>query len=166
MMKKPTVWMLLLALLLSLSAMTAAAEDLPNVPRTPGTYAGESFSPLGNMPIEWVPDFAEHMNINDGDLSDWYSGSFSKTMVSAENMVTWVGGGSGIPENWGMWVFCAADPTYLYMAFDVTDNSFTYGTSDTTYNGDAIQLGIDFGGLLRKYIETDPDVLPNNHCIY
>lgn len=166
MMKKLTVWTLLFAFLLSLSAMTAAAEDLPDVPWTPGSYAGESFSPLGNMPIEWVPDFAEHMNINDGDLSDWYSGSFSKTMVSPENMVTWVGGGSGIPENWGMWVFCAADPTYLYMAFDVTDNSFAYGTDAATYNGDAIQLGIDFGGLLRKYIEKDPDVLTNNHCIY
>ena len=47
-----------------------------------------------------------------------------------------------------------------------TDNSFAYGTDAATYNGDAIQRGIDFGGLLRKYIEKDPDVLTNNHCIY
>lgn len=165
-MKKLTVWILLCALLLSMGAVAAVAELPGNVSWTPGTYAGESFTPLGNMPIEWVPDFAEHMNINDGDLGDWYGGSFAYTIVSPENMVSWVGEKSGIPANWGMSVFCAADPTYLYMAFDVTDNSFTYGTSDTIYNGDAIQLGIDFGGLLRKYIEKDPDVLTNNHCIY
>ena len=165
-MKKLTVWILLCALLLSMGAVAAAAAELPNVSWTPGTYAGESFAPLGNMPLEWAPDFAEHMNINDGDLGDWYGGSFAQTSVSPENMVSWVGDKSGIPANWGMSVFCAADPTYLYMAFDVTDNSFTYGTDAATYNGDAIQLGIDFGGLLRKYIEKDPDVLTNNHCIY
>jgi hypothetical protein len=65
-----------------------------------------------------------------------------------------------------MSVFCAADPTYLYLAFDVTDNSFTYGTDAATYNGDAIQLGIDFGGLLRRKIEKDPDDLINHHYIY
>ena len=165
-MKKLTVWILLCALLLSMGAVAAAADLPGNVSWTPGTYAGESFTPLGNMPIEWVPEFAEHMNSNDGDLGDWDGGSFARTIVSPENMVSWVGEKSGIPANWGMSVFCAADPTDLYMAFDVTDNSFTYGTDAATYNGDAIQLGIDFGGLLRKYIEKDPDVLTNNHCIY
>ena len=164
-MKKCIVYLAVLSLLLSLGTVFAAAE-LPNVSWTPGTYAGESFTPLGNMPIEWVPDFAEHMNINDGDLGDWYGGSFAYTIVSPENMVSWVGEKSGIPANWGMSVFCAADPTYLYMAFDVTDNSFTYGTDAATYNGDAIQLGIDFGGLLRRRIEKDPDVLTNHRCIY
>ena len=165
-MKKLTVWILLCALLLSMGAVAAVAELPGNVSWTPGTYAGESFTPLGNMPIEWMPDFAEHMNINDGDLGDWYGGSFAQTIVSPENMVSWVGDKSGIPANWGMSVFCAADPTYLYMAFDVTDNSFTYGTSDTTYNGDAIQLGIDFGGLLSRKIEKDPDDMTNHHYIY
>ena len=165
-MKKLTVWILLCALLLSMGAVAAAAEELPNVSWTPGTYAGESFTPLGNMPIEWAPDFAERMDINDGDLGDWYGGGFARTIVSPENMISWVAEKNGIPEDWGMSVFCAADPTYLYMAFDVTDNSFTYGTDAATYNGDAIQLGIDFGGLLRRKIEKDPDDLINHHYIY
>ncbi len=165
-MKKLTVWILLCALLLSMGAVAAAAAELPNVSWTPGTYAGESFTPLGNMPIEWAPDFAERMNINDGDLGDWYGGGFARTIVSPENMVSWVAEKNGIPENWGMSVFCAADPTYLYLAFDVTDNSFTYGTDAATYNGDAIQLGIDFGGLLRRKIEKDSDDLINHHYIY
>lgn len=165
-MKKLTVWILLCALLLSMGAVAAAAAELPNVSWTPGTYAGESFAPLGNMPIEWAPDFAERMDINDGDLGDWYGGGFARTIVSPENMVSWVAEKNGIPEDWGMSVFCAADPTYLYLAFDVTDNSFTYGTDAATYNGDAIQLGIDFGGLLRRKIEKDPDALFNPRCIY
>lgn len=165
-MKKLTVWILLCALLLSMGAVAAAAEELPNVSWTPGTYAGESFAPLGDMSIEWAPDFAERMDINDGDLGDWYGGGFARTIVSPENMISWVAEKNGIPANWGMSVFCAADPTYLYMAFDVTDNSFTYGTDAATYNGDAIQLGIDFGGLLRRKIEKDPDALFNPRCIY
>lgn len=165
-MKKLTVWILLCALLLSMGAVAAAAAELPNVSWTPGTYAGESFAPLGDMSIEWAPDFAERMDINDGDLGDWYGGGFARTIVSPENMISWVAEKNGIPANWGMSVFCAADPTYLYMAFDVTDNSFTYGTDAATYNGDAIQLGIDFGGLLRRKIEKDPDDLINHHYIY
>ena len=165
-MKKLTVWTLLCALLLSMGAVAAAAEELPNVSWTPGTYAGESFAPLGDMSIEWAPDFAERMDINDGDLGDWYGGGFARTIVSPENMISWVAEKNGIPEDWGMSVFCAADPTYLYLAFDVTDNSFTYGTDAATYNGDAIQLGIDFGGLLRRKIEKDPDDLFNHHYIY
>jgi hypothetical protein len=72
-------------------------------------------------------------------------------------MVSWVR--NEAVTDWRMTSFCAADPDYMYLAFDITDPDFAYGTGGGTYDGDAIQLSLDFGGKLGEVIEEDPDVL-------
>ncbi len=173
-MKKCFACVALLAMLLSLGTAFAAADDLPDVFWTSGHYAGaspEAFSTLGDIELTWDPDLADKLDLTDGDLSDWYNESIPGTVITPDNMISWVGGQSGVydpgmPVNWKMTSFYAADADFLYVAFDVVDANFVYATDPSSYNGDAIQLCVDFGGKLGELIAEDPSDLSNNHSIF
>ena len=168
-MRKPLLMLLACALLLSLLSVSAAAEiavdpDWSWIPSTPGSYAcanGEDFSPVGEIKINWVPDAAQKTDMTDGDTADWKALGYEPVSITETNMVSWVGGQAGVrdpgmPEAWGVEACFVADPDYLYMIFDITDSNFTYGDPEQMYNGDAIQISIDFGGRLEDILRNDP----------
>ncbi|MBQ9151002.1 MAG: hypothetical protein IJX72_02035 [Clostridia bacterium] len=164
-MKKLFAYVALCALLLSFVAVTAAAY-VPNVAFTPGTFAGvsgEDFTPVGDVEIEWCPDFGQNMDLSDGDLTDWKSSSLTPHTITPNNMISWQGGQAGVldpamPANWQITAYYAADDTYLYMAYDIVDDTFVYGTEGSHYNGDAIQLCMDFGNKISDHAEKNPDM--------
>ncbi len=178
-MRKPLLMLLACALLLSLLSVSAAAEIAvdPNwdwISSTPGSYAcanGEDFSPVGEIKINWVPDAAEKTDMTDGDTADWKALGYEPVSITETNMVSWVGGRAGVrdpgmPDAWGVEAYFVADPDYLYMIFDITDSNFTYGDPEQMYNGDAIQLAIDFGGRLEDILRNDPDSFPSAKGIF
>jgi hypothetical protein len=65
-----------------------------------------------------------------------------------------------------MTAFYAADSEYLYFAFDVIDPDFTYGTTVSSYNGDAIQLCLDFGYKIGEIAEEDPHMISSLKNIF
>ena len=168
-MKKLFACIALCALLLSLGTVFAAAEDLPPVTWTEGSYTygdADDFEPLGDVIIVWDPIITQKVDLTDGDLGDWYTAEINGRVVTQKNMISWVNEGSGVPTDWKMTMFAAADPDCLYLAFEVVDANFAYATDAATYNGDAIQLALDFGGLLKEKLEEEPDILSNHHSIF
>ena len=158
-MKKLIAFAALIALLLSLGTVFAAAE-LPPVAFTQGKFLADdpdAFSSVGTVIMDWRPDIAGQLDMTDGDVSDWYAAGLTATEITSNSMVSWVR--NEAVTDWRMTSFCAADPDYMYLAFDITDPDFAYGTGGGTYDGDAIQLSLDFGGKLGEVIEEDPDVL-------
>ena len=169
-MKKLLVCIALCALLLSLGTVFAAADELPPVTWTVGSYTygdADDFEALGDVTIAWAPDFTQKMDLTDGDLSDWYAAyGETRRVVTQKNMITWLNEGDGVPADWKMSMFAVADSDYLYLAFDVVDANFAYATDAASYNGDAIQLGIDFGEKLKETLDKDSDIMPNKQDIF
>ena len=161
-MKKLFACIALCALLLSLGTVFAAAEDLPDyVSFTPGAYLGgdaEAYAPVGDITVAWLPDVSDRVDMTDGDLSDWYALGLTATNIDAHNMIAWVGD-STVVGDFKITSFAAADPDYFYLAFDIVDDDFAYGASGSVYNGDAIQLALDLGGMLGDLYERAPDAL-------
>lgn len=164
-MKKLIVFAVLSALLLSLGGFSAAAELPEGVGFTPGQYAGgdpEQYSTLGDIDVDWIPALDGAIDVTDGDLADWYASGAKGSVVTLNNMVSWV----GEPADWKMTAFYAADSEYLYFAFDVIDPDFTYGTTVSSYNGDAIQLSLDFGYKIGEIAEEDPHMISSLKNIF
>lgn len=165
-MKKLTIFAVLLALLLSVSGITVSATQMPDsVGLTAGQYAGgdpEQFSAPGTIDVDWLPALDGAIDVTDGDLSDWYASDAKGKVITLNNMVSWV----GTPEDWKMTSFYAADSEYLYFAFDVVDPNFTYGTTVSSYNGDAIQLSLDFGYKLGNVAEKDPSMIASAKNVF
>ena len=164
-MKKLLACITLCALLLSAGAILAAA--MPPVPGTPGSFAGAdgaNFSPVGNVEIEWYPDASSRLDLSDGDLTDWKSTSLTPHTITPDHMVSWVGGQTGVsdpgmPEGWQVTVYYAADADYLYMAYDIVDDTFAYSVTGSHYDGDAIQVCLDFGNKLDDVAAENPDLV-------
>lgn len=164
-MKKLIVFAVLSALLLSLGGFSAAAELPEGVGFTSGQYAGgdpEQFSTLGDINVDWLPALDGAIDVTDGDLADWYASGAKGSVVTLNNMVSWV----GEPADWKMTAFYAADSEYLYFAFDIVDPDFTYGTTVSSYNGDAIQLCLDFGYKIGEIAEEDPHLISSLKNIF
>ena len=159
-MKKLIAFAALIALLLSLGTVFAAAE-LPPVAFTQGKFLADdpgAYSTVGTVTMDWRPDIAGQLDMTDGDVSDWYAAGLTATEITSNSMVSWVR--NEAVTDWRMTSFCAADPDYLYLAFDITDSDFAYGTGGISYyDGDAIQLSLDFGGKLGDMAEKDPNVI-------
>jgi hypothetical protein len=160
-MKKCFAFGVMLALLLSCGAVFASAE-LPAIHTgwTAGEYLGGDqalYSSVGDITVAWKTDFASGIDLTDGNLADWYSAGLEPTNITVHNMISWYGDADSIKGDWKITTFSAADSTYLYLAFDVVDGDFAYGSDDGMYNGDAIQLALDFDGRLGELLKTDPD---------
>ena len=161
-MKKCIVYLAALSLLLSLCTVFASAltTNEIDVSYTPGKYLGgdaEAFAPVGDVTIAWRPDISGTVNLTDGDLADWYATDLKRTNITPHNMVSWVQ--NETVTDFKITSFAAADSDYLYLAFDIVDEDFTYGTQGGIYNGDAIQLCLDFGNMLGDMLEYDPDFM-------
>lgn len=166
-MKKLLACLALSALLLSLGGLFVSAELPEHVSFTPGKYLGgdpDAYSPVGDITVAWRPAFASEMDLTDGDLADWYATDLTRTNITADHMISWVQEQPAV--DFKMTTFAAADPDYLYLAFDVVDDDFVYNTDDAVVGGDTIQLAIDFGGMMKKTLEDDPDVLSNPKGIF
>lgn len=167
-MKKLWLYVMVLAMLLSAAVLCVSAELPNNSAFTPGQYGvedPEAFAPVGDVPIQWDRDITQKIDLTDGDVSDWYEAGYARTDISPANMVAWVGDHTNL-AGWGMTAWFVADPDYVYMAFDISDPTFTYSDPDSYYNGDAIQLAIDFGGLIGEILENDPDSLTSVKNIF
>ena len=168
-MKKCIVYLAVLSLLLSLGTVFASAltTDEIYVSYTPGKYLGgdaEAFAPVGDVTIAWRPDFASTIDLTDGDLADWYATDLERTNITPHNMVSWVQNEEDF--DFKITSFAAADSDYLYLAFDIVDEDFAYGGGDRAYDGDAIQLSLDFGHKLGDVLEQDPDILASVKNIF
>ena len=168
-MKKCIVYLAALSLLLSLGTVFASAltTDEIDVSYTPGKYMGgdaEAFAPVGDVTIAWRPDISGTVNLTDGDLADWYATDLERTNITPHNMVSWVQ--NETVTDFKITSFAAADSDYLYLAFDIVDDDFVYNTEDVIIGGDTIQLSIDFGGMMKKTLENEPDVLSNPKGIF
>ena len=167
-MKKCMACIAILSLLLSLGTVFAAAELPENVSFTPGKYLGgdaEAYAPVGDITVAWLPDVSDRVDMTDGDLSDWYALGLTATNIDAHNMIAWVGD-STVVGDFKITSFAAADADYLYLTFDIVDDNFVYNTEDVLIGGDTIQLAMDFGGMLKKTLENDRDVLSNLNSIF
>ena len=167
-MKKCLAYVAVLALLLSLGTVFAAAEDLPDgIMFTPGAYLSgnaDEFAPVGDITVAWRPDISGTIDLTDGDLSDWYATDLERTNITSHNMVTWIQ--NETTNDFKITSFAAADSDYLYLAFDIVDDNFVYNTEDVLIGGDTIQLAMDFGGMMKKTLENEPDVLSNPKSIF
>ena len=171
-MKKIIAVLMTLAMVLSLGAVVASAlttDEIDGVGFTPGGYSVDNaadFSSLGTVKITWDPDASQKLNVTDGDMSDWAAAGYNMVTVDASNMVYWVKDETGVPAGWQIQTYFVADKDNLYIGFYVTDPAFAYGNTGAHYDGDAFQVCIDFGGLMGKTLQEDPDVLSNPKNIF
>ncbi|MBR5123529.1 MAG: hypothetical protein IKU90_00230 [Clostridia bacterium] len=172
-MKKLLIGALVCALLLSLCGVTAAALTVDEIERELGGYRidwasgeyftyAEDFSPVGTVGINWDFDASSKLDLTDGNPEDWVYAGYDMTVMDTSNLVSWYFSKCYV---WSAIMFAVADPDNLYLAFYVVDPEFTYGDG-SSYNGDAIMLGIDFGGLMQKQVETEPEYLTNPKNIF
>lgn len=168
-MKKILAIALSVVMLLSLGVVFASADDAA------GFYCGgseDSFSPVGDITINWDADASSKLDLSDGDMSDWSNAGYNVTPVGPAQMISWVGGSAdnqagGVPEGWGFQCYFVADKDYLYIGFYVTDPFVKYAPSAATYtSGDAFQFSVDFDRALGKMIEADPELFANQQSIF
>ncbi len=158
-MKKVCSVVIALIVLILVGTVSATAALPAGTSFTPGRFGVEdpgTFAPVGDIRILWDPAITEKIDLTDGDVSDWYAAGYAPTSIDPSNMVAWVGDHTKL-AGWGITAWFVADADYMYFAFDVTDPTFTY--SDDHYNGDAIQMCIDYGRKLGDICESNPDML-------
>lgn len=156
-MKKLFALTLAVLLLLSVTTFSALAALPEGISFTPGQYGSgdaDDFSPVGEKTITWDPDFAEKIDMTDGDLADWVDAGYESFTVDASNMISWVGDSFSAPMGFAMELFFVADADYLYIGVSIVDPFFAYGAAGTHYSGDAVQLCVDFGGRLGDLLES------------
>ena len=139
-------------------------EDLNNNSFYPGQYGitAEEFCSVGTIKIDWDPEAFAKLNVTDGDMDDWAVAGYNPIMVDASNMVSWLG---DVPDEWSTLAFFVADSKNIYFGFYITDPDFAYG-NEGYYNGDAIQLCLDFGNVIGDQLEEDPDSVYNPKNIF
>ena len=168
-MKKRFALTLAVLLLLSVTTFSALAALPEGISFTAGQYGSgdaNDFSPVGEKTITWDPDFAEKIDMMDGDLSDWVDAGYESFTVDASNMISWVGDSFSAPMGFEMELFFVADAEYLNIGVSIVDPFFAYGAPGAAYAGDAFQLGVDFGGRLGDLLEQGTRLENNKNIFY
>ncbi len=96
-------------------------------------------------PIDPMPSLQGVLTM-DGDLSDWHANGWINywwAHYDRDTLDAWVG---ELSEDDGFTMLVTCDLEYVYLAFDVNDNTIRY-SENGTYNGDAFQIQLDLGGL-------------------
>ena len=160
--KRFLICLLAMAMLLTLTAFPASAGYVTDA---------DTFSPVGLVDMVWDAQASEHLDVTDGDMSDWANAGYSFNVIMPENMFSWVGGSddnpdAGMPANWSISTSFVADADYLYIGFYTIDDKFVYASNGAIYDGDAFQLSVDFGGLLGQKIQEDPDSVMGQSNIF
>lgn len=161
-MKKLLAIALCVAMLLTTGVVFASA--------TWWTTTAEDFQAVGELKITWDADAANKIKF-DGDMSDWAAAEYTVYEIGPNNFVSWVGGSDdnpdpGMPANFSMSTYFVADPHGLYIGFFITDDKPATGDNPAGYNGDAFQIGLDFGYIIGDKLENDPDILSNPKDIF
>ena len=164
-MKKIFAILVTVAMLLAMGTVLASAE-LPDVPWTAGGYTTDDFTTAGDFAIEWDPDAASKLDLTDGDMADWAAAGYNMVTIDTSNMVHWVKDDVGAPEGWQISTYFVADSEWFYIGFFVTDPAFAYGDNPASYNGDAFQVCIDFGGRLGDMLVNNPEDVGNPKNIF
>lgn len=163
---------LTVAVLVALGSVYASAEPLPDWinPKLcdDAVYmigSEEEFDMLGDVEIEWDPDAAEKLDLSDSDMQDWVDAGYETTRIDATNMLAWIGDETTYDKDWSMSIYFVSDGEWLYVGFSATDSTFVYGEPNT-YNGDAFEMCIDFGGKLGEMLEKNPRRLTNPKNVF
>lgn len=161
-MRKTWICLLALTMILTLAALPVSAGYVTDE---------DTFTPVGRVEMVWDAKASEHLDVTDGDMSDWANAGYSFNVIMPENMFSWVGGSddnpdAGMPKNWSISTYFIADADYLYIGFYTVDDKFVYAANGPGYDGDAFQFSVDFGGLLGKIIEEDPDSVSGQSNIF
>ena len=160
---KITAIILSACMLLSLGVTAAFADE--------GAYGPggkDAFTPVvDKIEIAWNGDLA--LDLEDCSFEDWDAAGIDSITIDDTNVVSWIG---AIPEDWEMSARFAIDEDFLYIAFNIVDDDVVAVPSsvdpvlDNNYRcyrgGDAFQLGVDFGNLIKWTIENDPDTDMSN----
>ncbi len=181
-MKRIIALLFFLAMLCSIGIIIvcASAETAP-VGAVSGAFAGGSkalFEPVGRVKIKWDAQLSEKIDLSDGDLTDWTSAGYLPISITPNQMISWMGNGNKasnqgegdpdpyMPVGWEMKAYFAADPTYLYIALAIVDDCFVPSDGTLTYNGDAVQIGVDLDGRIQKALESDSKTLLGKKNIF
>ena len=121
------------------------------------------FAPVGNVELTIAPEIGRKV-IFDGDLSDWQSFTYRKLTISPNNAVSHADEGfaSAMPLDFLMTTYVAADQHWLYLGFNVVDDSFVYASKDTSFDGDAITLSFDMDYMVKHFVAQDPALFPED----
>ncbi len=167
-MKKILAIALCVVMVLATGVVFAGAEIPSKIGQTSGNWvtSQDDFATLDSVNIAWDEQMAEKITF-DGNMDDWVATGLSPYKIEPRNMVSWVGGSADgtdpdMPENFSVTYYVAADPYYLYIGFYVVDDDVVIGDNATSYNGDAFQVCLDFGGVLTKLVKEDPDLAGDN----
>ena len=119
------------------------------------TVNAAAFEPAGDKQIYWFERAYSQIKM-DGDLSEW-DGIGAETYDLTPHFAAWIG---EVPADFTVKARFAADTYYLYIALDITDKDFspvdpTDAAAVAAYKGDAVQFGIDFGGMQGDVVDTD-----------
>ncbi len=124
-------------------------------------YATDMKAPVGEV---YVP-FTDSKPVFDGVLNDDAWENALKIHIDGKNAKAVVSGGFyDIPETSFLDMYLIWDESYLYWAYDVTDPTHCHWTEDAFDGGDAIQLFIDGGNMLRGITCLDIDSIGSNRA--
>lgn len=131
-MKKFFAMLVVAAMLASLCALTANAE-----------VSEEEWGPFGEVTAEYKEDLSQFITL-DGDVSDWqaHPDVFKRYDIDKFNLRPFSG---ELDEEWSINMWFSADSEFLYIAFKINDDTIAY-SDDSSYNGDAFQIQLDFNG--------------------
>lgn len=124
-----------------------------------------ALTPVGDIQIMWDADVSQKLDLTDGDLSDWEAAGYTCTTLLAGNFHAWTGDNyKSSLEDFTMDIYLVADPDFLYIALRVVDKDIIYDTDGAnydaeehirSYDGDAVQLSIDWGTLEEKHGDSE-----------
>ncbi len=118
---------------------------------------------FGDIEIEFNEDLSSTIQF-DGRFNDWQSLGIKSNDIDISNLDSWAGkeipdgATSRIPEDFAIHTYFAADSKYLYIAFDILDDSVVaIPATDTagSYQGyDGFQIQLDFNNIFANAAET------------
>lgn len=170
-MKKIVAATVILAMLLSFGVIFTSAELPTSIYWCEGKYLCDNpndFSPVGDIQIEWDPEASNKLNLTDGNMGDWAQAGYQATVITPTNMVTWFTNAAPVAAtDWNIYAYFVADEEWLYMGFCIIDSEFVYAdASNDLLDGDLLQIGFDFGGLIEQTTKEDPDMLTDSKNIF
>lgn len=141
-MKKLLAILLCATMLISMFAIAAAAED-----EEPPYEQPEGWNRFGDITIHYDSSLKDTI-VFDGKFDDWTAAGIESNDIDYYNMDSWAGTAGGVPEDFAIHTYFGADAEYLYIAFNILDDtkvSVADGTASGSYGGvDAFQIQLDF----------------------
>ncbi len=179
-MKRIYLSILSLILIFTMTCVAVGGTDATSVSGDVGAYAGgsrEAFAPVGTQTVYWNANLDRMLDLGDQSISDWKNANIPAVVVTPHQVISWVGYGNKInthgqggldprmPQNWAMDLRFAADGKNLYIAIQISDDSFAPTDSNTLLNGDNVRIGIDLGKKIQSAAEADSNRLNSSQNV-